>query len=122
TGSDAASTASGDLWGVDPARFGVAPAGSKVAKNGLILTAPALLEVRVPTDLVAGRQFVARAQLYGDAEGQASAQVRASFEKPAAGGVTTPGEAKEINADESWSTRSRHVVHSAPILVSPGGP
>src|SRR5690606_12238797 len=56
TGSDAASTASGDLWGVDPARFGVAPDGSKVAKNGLILTAPALLEVRVPTDLVAGRQ------------------------------------------------------------------
>jgi hypothetical protein len=113
---------SDSTWGLDPALFGSAPQitaiqTNPVAPTSLAITAPAVLEMRIPTDLIAGREFVAQASLIPSTAGQGSVQAQVSLQKPPDEQSVAPGVPKELNADSSWTTRSRQVVHSAPILV-----
>src|SRR5262249_5015342 len=57
------SPGTGPDWGLDPSLFG-RPAGDRpVDAESLAVTAPAVLAIRLPADLVAGREFVVDGQL-----------------------------------------------------------
>ncbi|HTI51635.1 MAG TPA: DUF1587 domain-containing protein, partial [Planctomycetaceae bacterium] len=50
--------ASGTDWGLDPAVFGRHPSGKAIDPASLCVQAPAVIEVRLPADLVAGCELV----------------------------------------------------------------
>lgn len=107
-------------WGLDKTLFGKTPTGEAIDSKNLCLTAPKILEIRLPTDLIAGRDFMAKASLLPGKSTEGSAQIQASLQEPTGAGNVAPGAPKELNADSSWTTRSRQIVHSAPILVRSG--
>lgn len=107
-------------WGLDPSLFGKSPSGEALDSKHLCLSAPKTLEIRLPTDLIAGREFMARATLLPEKSNQGSAQVQVTLQKPAGAQAVAPGAPTELNADASWTTRSRQIVQSAPILVRSG--
>jgi hypothetical protein len=120
--ANSTTTISDSKWGLDPTLFGMSPDGKSISSTNLALAAPKVLEIRIPTDLIAGRDFMAKASLIPNQSGQGSAQVHASLQKPSAAHSVALGAPKEVNADSSWTTRSRQIVHSAPILVQPSSP
>lgn len=74
--------------GLDPALFGVHPSGTgNVDAASLCVRAPAVLEVRVPTDLVAGYELVTTGVLHATSQDQGSVQFQVLPSKPA----TLPG-------------------------------
>jgi hypothetical protein len=84
--------ATGGTWGVDPALFGKHPTGDgMVSPAGLCVKAPAVVAVKVPADLVAGAEFVARASVHPSAQGNGLLQMRVSGTKPADGVPLQPG-------------------------------
>lgn len=118
---DVIGSKSDSTWGLDPTLFGRPADGKPIGPTSMALAAPTILEIRLPTDLIAGREFVSRASLIPSQTGQGSVQAHASLQKPNGAEPIAPGAAKELNADSSWTTRSRQLVHSAPILVQAGG-
>jgi hypothetical protein len=65
--------AAGPVYGVDPAAFGRHPAGGgAVADHDLCVRAPATVEIAIPADLAAGREFVATAMMHPAATGAAA--------------------------------------------------
>jgi hypothetical protein len=65
--------APGPVYGVDPAAFGRHPAGGgAVADHDLCVRAPATVEIAIPADLAAGREFVVTATMHPDATGAAA--------------------------------------------------
>jgi hypothetical protein len=79
-------------WGVDPALFGRHPKdGGKVDASSLCVKAPAMVEVRVPADLVAGYDFVTSGVLHADAREQGSVQLQVLTSRPIATPSLQPG-------------------------------
>lgn len=80
-------------WGIDPALFGKHPqgAGKVVDAADLCVKAPALVEVRVPADLVAGYDFVTTGTLHADAKEEGSVQLQVLTAKPQATPPLQPG-------------------------------
>ncbi|MGC1272441.1 MAG: DUF1592 domain-containing protein [Planctomycetaceae bacterium] len=71
-----------DQWGGDPAAFGRHPDGSKIDAASLCVQAPSIVEIRLPTDLVAGTEFVATGVLHAETGQEGSVQLRASIDDP----------------------------------------
>lgn len=91
-----------DKWGVDPTLFGRHPAGAgPVDAASLCVKAPAVIEVTVPADLVAGYELVTTGVIHPAARDHGTAQLRVTTTKPAGGDGLQPG---------------------LPILVADGGP
>jgi hypothetical protein len=76
-------TATDARWSVDPQLFGT----KGLDANSLGVKAPAVVEVKVPADLVAGTEFVAT----GTVESQGAVQLRVSSTKPADAAALQPG-------------------------------
>ena len=75
-------------WGVDPAKFGKHPSGTgTVDAASLCVKAPAVVEVKVPADLVAGSEFVSAATV----QSKGSVQLRVTATKPAEAVPLQPG-------------------------------
>src|SRR5262249_28116894 len=73
--TDPGSSASGKDWGLDPALFGKPIAGQAVDAESLGVMAPSVLEIRLPADLVAGREFVVTGELVPRAGAEGSVQL-----------------------------------------------
>ena len=65
----------GREWGLDPSRFGRPVVGRPVDGESLGVTAPSVLEFRLPADLVAGREFVVTGELEPRAGAEGSVQL-----------------------------------------------
>lgn len=63
-------------WGLDPGLFGKDPRGASIDADSLAVAAPAVLEVRLPADLVAGRELVATGVLASASSAEGSAQLQ----------------------------------------------
>lgn len=63
-------------WGLDPALFGKHPNGSAVDAASLCVHAPSVVEIRLPSDLVAGCELVATAVLDKSTGSEGTAQVQ----------------------------------------------
>ncbi|MEX0586940.1 MAG: DUF1592 domain-containing protein, partial [Pirellulales bacterium] len=77
----AASSAKG-AWGLDAAAFGRHPNGEPIDAASLCVKAPAVVEVRLPADLVEGCELVAIAMLHRETGREGSVQVFVSATKP----------------------------------------
>lgn len=80
----AALTTAGDTklsseYGLDPTLFGKHPAGKSVDSNSLCVQAPAVIEVRLPAELVEGCEFVTAGVLHPDSKAEGSVQLQESF-------------------------------------------
>ena len=69
-------TLSDTAWSLDPALFGKTPGGESTDAASLCLKAPTSVEIRLPTDLVAGYELVTTATLHPSSQEQGSAQVQ----------------------------------------------
>jgi hypothetical protein len=70
-------------WGLDPAAFGRHPDGSPVDAASLCVSAPSIITVRLPADLVAGCELVTTGVLHASAP-QGSVQLAVATAPPAA--------------------------------------
>jgi hypothetical protein len=75
-------------FGLDPGSFGRTPAGAAIDGTSLAVRAPAVVEVLLPAELVAGSEFVATGAL---ASGAGSVQFRAATAALATGPGALPG-------------------------------
>ncbi len=79
-------------WGLDPTLFGRHPKDAgKVDASSLCVQAPAMIEVRLPAELIAGYEFVTTGVLHAEAQGQGSVQLQVLTTKPAATPPLQPG-------------------------------
>ncbi|HEX7378674.1 MAG TPA: DUF1592 domain-containing protein [Pirellulales bacterium] len=69
-------------WGIDVARFGRSPDGAAIDGASLGVQAPAVIEVRLPADLVAGCELVTTGVLHSPAD-EASVQLAVTRSPPA---------------------------------------
>jgi hypothetical protein len=69
-------------WGLDPAAFGRHPDGSPVDAASLCVSAPSIIAVRLPTDLVAGCELVTTGVLHPSAA-EGSVQLSVATTPPA---------------------------------------
>jgi hypothetical protein len=93
-------------WGLDPALFGRHPKGAgKVDASSLCVQAPAMVEVRLPADLIAGYEFVTSGVLHADAQGQGSVQLQVLTTKPVSTPPLQPGIPIVVGEDGAARTR-----------------
>lgn len=109
----------GDI-GLDPILFGKHPNGSAVDAASLCVKAPAVIEVRVPTDLVEGYEFVATGSLHRETGAEGSVQLQVLPAKPEQITGLFPTTATETNANGPWTSNNRGVSHATPIVVHDG--
>jgi uncharacterized protein DUF1592/uncharacterized protein DUF1588/uncharacterized protein DUF1587/uncharacterized protein DUF1585/uncharacterized protein DUF1595/cytochrome c len=86
--SPAATDASGTPFGLDSGLFGKNPSGKPIAANSLVARAPSVLEVRLPADLIQGRDFVVSGSLAPGEDIEGSVQLQVSTAKPQPSGLT----------------------------------
>lgn len=107
-------------WGLDPAMFGIHPNGQAVDSASLCVKAPSIIEVKLPADLVEGRELVATGVLHPETGAEGTVQLQVLAAKPATASGLAPSAVTEINANGQWTDNKRQISHSAPILVSAG--
>jgi mono/diheme cytochrome c family protein/AraC-like DNA-binding protein len=108
-------------FGLPASMFGTHPLGESVDRANLCVTAPSVIEVVLPSDFVAGYEFVATGRLDSPTSKAGSVQFEVLTEAPAsmtglqAIDVTTTGN------DGTWTSNNRRVSMSNPIIVSDSG-
>lgn len=113
----ASSPATGtEVLGLDPATFGKHPEGGPADPQSLIVSAPSVLEVRLPADLIQGCEFVTTAKLDPRAGAEGSVQLMCLTSAPANLGLVPPHVAETQTAGP-WTSNTRGVSYSVPILV-----
>ena len=73
--------ASGE-FGVDPSLFGLHPDNSPLPETHLCLKAPQTLELRLPSRLLAGSEFVATGTLHAATSGEGTVQIEVASTRP----------------------------------------
>ena len=86
---EASVNGAGQGWGLDPGVFGKAPASVGAAEVGpmdLCVQVPSVLEIRLPRELVAGREFVVTGELEHRSGAAGSVQFTISTNRPSMSG------------------------------------
>ncbi len=78
-------------WGLDPGLFGKRPDGQPIDAESLCVNAPGVLEIRLPADLVAGREFVVTGELEPRSGAEGSVQLQLTESPPASLDRLRPG-------------------------------
>ena len=119
TGGEGARRAA-DGIGLDPAQFGKHPNGSAIDPASLCVQAPSVIEIRLPTDLVAGYEFVATGVLEKSTGAEGSVQLQLLTNKPASTSGLLTIEAKTADGEGPWYSNNRTTSHNTPIVVNDG--
>lgn len=107
-------------WGLDPAQFGHAPDGSSVEPADVCVTAPTVLEIILPSDWVAGAEFVVTGTLKPGTGGEGSVQLQVSTTPPGDPNTLRAGESKVAASSGPWTSFNPQVAFSSPMIVKPG--
>jgi hypothetical protein len=105
-------------FGPDPALFGKHPDDHPIDPTSLCVRAPAVVEMRLPADLVAGCEFVATGYLDPKTGIEGSVQLQVLPHKPARESGLIPSNTKVTVANGQWSADNRRTSFGNPILVS----
>jgi hypothetical protein len=105
-------------YGLDPALFGKHPANGDVAATSLCVQAPSIVEVRLPSSLVAGAEFVATGRLHAATATDGSVQMQVLTTKPAAASGLQATNAMSVHEGGAWNSSLPPMIFDAPILVS----
>lgn len=107
-------------FGLDPALFGKHPDGAALDAASLCVTAPTVLEIRLPAELAAGAELVATGRLAPSAGGEGSVQLQVLDILPRQQTGLKPSAVTEANLAVPWTSDGRRVSHQSPILVQDG--
>jgi Protein of unknown function (DUF1592)/Protein of unknown function (DUF1588)/Protein of unknown function (DUF1587)/Protein of unknown function (DUF1585)/Protein of unknown function (DUF1595)/Planctomycete cytochrome C len=105
-------------WGLDPATFGKLPDGTAIDAASLGIRAPSMITVRLPADLVSGRELVATGVLDKDAGAEGSVQLEVVAGKPAREPGPLPSDVTVTAAGATWTTTTRQSSFARPIIVN----
>ncbi len=108
---DVSTTAAGWRYGIDPGLFGKHPVAGSVADDSLCVQAPAVIEVRLPGEWVAGMEFVVTGSLHPSGNGSGSVQMQLLTEPPTNQSATN-GEASLVDIQRLTSP-----VPNVPVIV-----
>jgi hypothetical protein len=103
--------------GPDPAAFGRHPDGTPIEPRDLCLHAPAIFEVRVPAELVAGCELLTDATLHAPTSPTGTVQLRLLTERPANLSEIAATNSKPGQAKARWSDGDAPLVFDSPILA-----
>src|SRR6185436_4063421 len=106
--------------GLDPAQFGKHPSGSAIDAASLCVRAPAVIEIRLPSDLVAGYEFVTTGVLDKTTGAEGSVQLQLLTNKPAGSSGLVTIEATTKDGEGPWYSNNRTTSHNTPIVVNDG--
>jgi hypothetical protein len=106
--------------GLDPAVFGKHPDGELIDPASLCVKAPAVIEVRLPADLVDGCELVTTGVLHAQTAAEGSVQLQVLPTKPERGGGLLPTVVSETNLNGPWTSDNRRVAHATPVIVNDG--
>ncbi len=106
-------------WGLDPAMFGKHPNGKAIDATSLCVRAPSVIEIRLPTDLVSGRELLTTVVLDEETGLRGSVQVEIVGAAPRGKSGLLPSKVavKYSQVTQVFSDH-REVSFSRPILVS----
>jgi hypothetical protein len=104
-------SAATESFGLDPAQFSGAD---------LAVRAPAIIEVRVPADLVAGYEFITTGRLDNKSGAEGSVQLQVLTNKPSASSGLLAIEANTADGEGPWYSNNRTTSHNTPIVVTDG--
>ena len=104
--------------GLDPARFGKHPDGSTIDAASLCVQAPAVIEVRLPAELVAGTEFVTAGSLHPHTGGEGSVQLQVTRTRPKSASGLLLTEVTKDQVAGTWTSDTLQVTHKAPIIVN----
>lgn len=113
----------GEEIGLTEKMFGTHPnSESSVEAASLCVRAPEVVEVRLPTDLVAGMELVVTGMIHPDAAAQGSVQFEVLSERP-----PRPIGLRSITVNEklrngTWTDNNRSVSLTAPVVVADNSP
>ncbi|HKS38943.1 MAG TPA: DUF1592 domain-containing protein [Verrucomicrobiae bacterium] len=107
-------------WALDPAQFGKHPNGSAIDAVSLCVRAPDVIEIRLPSDLVAGYEFVTTGVLDGMTGAEGSVQFQLLTNKPAGSSGLLTIEATTKDGEGPWYSNNRTTSHNTPIIVNDG--
>lgn len=105
-------------WGLDPAVFGKHPNGTVVDSASLCVRAPSVIEIRLPADLVAGRELVTTGALEQVTGAEGSVQLQALANKPSPDVGLIPSELTVTAANGQWTSNNWRGSHSTPIVAN----
>ena len=108
-------------FGLDPELFGKHPRGLPVEAASLWVKAPAVIEVRLPADLVVDAEFVTTGRLNSSTGPEGSVQLQVlttSPPQPLEG--LQPTAVSETTANGPWTSNNRGVSYATPIIVGDG--
>jgi hypothetical protein len=105
-------------FGPDPALFGKHPDGRPIDPASLCVRAPAVIEMRLPADRVAGCEFVATCYLDPQTGAEGSVQLQVLPHKPARESGLVLSDTKVTVANGQWTADNRRTSFGTPILVS----
>ncbi|MBS0202619.1 MAG: DUF1592 domain-containing protein [Planctomycetes bacterium] len=106
--------------GLDPALFGKHPDGSAIDPANLGAKAPAVIEVRLPADLVAGCELVTTGRLDPKSGAEGSTQLTILTARPEGALGLFPTAVSETAGSGPWTSNNRGVSYATPILVNDG--
>lgn len=123
---DEVTTAAPDqVYGVQDAEFGQPGGLGEVAADSLAVQAPRVVEVRLPADLAAGREFVVTGRLHPQRGGEGSVQLQVRGTGPES--VTTeqlaalqPIQYQVGELQGAWNSGQPKITASAPVIVHEG--
>lgn len=109
-----------DYWALDPGQFGRMPGGTEMERANLGVRAPAVVEVRLPADLVAGWEFVTTGLLHAELGKEGSVQLQVRTTKPEGQSGLLPTRATVSSTSGPWTSDNRRIVHGTPVVVHDG--
>ena len=109
-------------FGLDPDLFGQHPRGLPVEAASLWVQAPAVVEVRLPADLLVDAEFVTTGRLNSSAGPQGSVQLQVFTSPPQPLEGLQPTAVSETTANGPWTSNNRGVSYATPVIVGEGSP
>ncbi|HMJ89580.1 MAG TPA: DUF1592 domain-containing protein, partial [Candidatus Acidoferrum sp.] len=106
--------------GLDPVQFGKRSNGAAGDRDSLYVQAPAVIEIHLPVDLVAGYEFITTGVLDKTTGAEGSVQLQLLTNKPSAGSGLLTIEAKTADGEGPWYSNNRITSHNTPIVVNDG--
>jgi len=108
------------LYGLDQSLFGKHPKNGEVAATSLCVQAPSIVELRLPSSLIAGAEFVATGRLHAATATDGSVQMQVLTTKPAAASGLHATSATSAQEGGAWNSSKPPMMFDAPILVAEG--
>lgn len=120
-GEAGADSATRDITiGLDPALFGKHADGSMIDAASLGAKAPAVIEIRLPADLVSGCELVTTGHLDAKVGQEGSVQLVFLTTKPGNGLGLLPTAVAETTGNGPWTSNNRGVSYATPIIANDG--